>query len=136
MAFEDRIVVDTDVVSYLFKNDTRGKTYRDRLVGKIVIISFMTLAELERWCLVRKWGDARKDSLKRYLRPFATYFADAHLCRTWAEVNQTARQNGFTLDCADAWIAATAIAAGASLLTNNPRDYQGISTLTLHSAVT
>lgn len=41
------VIVDTDVVSYLFKGDTRGDLYEPHLVGALTAISFMTLAELE-----------------------------------------------------------------------------------------
>ena len=53
------VVVDTDVVSYLFKSDTRASLYRPHLDGQLPIISFMSLAELERWTLARGWGARR-----------------------------------------------------------------------------
>ncbi len=46
-----RAVVDTDVVSFLFKRDSRAELYRRHLTGALLTISFMTLAELERWTL-------------------------------------------------------------------------------------
>ena len=47
----DRCVVDTDVVSFFFKGDTRAALYRPHLVGQFLLISFMTVAELDRWSL-------------------------------------------------------------------------------------
>lgn len=41
----NRVVLDTDVVSFLFKNDARARKYQPHLGGKEVVISFMTLAE-------------------------------------------------------------------------------------------
>jgi|SRR5882724_2259679 len=41
-------IVDTDVVSMLFKGDTRAIAFRPLLTGRLLGISFMTLAELER----------------------------------------------------------------------------------------
>ena len=43
----DAVLVDTDVVSYIFKRDTRGALYDPHLDGRSQFISFMTLAELE-----------------------------------------------------------------------------------------
>jgi hypothetical protein len=40
------VVVDTDVVSFLYKHDTRADAYRPHLDGQMPIISFQTLAEL------------------------------------------------------------------------------------------
>ena len=44
-------IVDTDVVSMLFKGDTRAVAYQHHIAGRLLGISFMTLAELERWPL-------------------------------------------------------------------------------------
>ena len=44
-------VIDTDVVSYLYKRDTRAELYRQHLNDPPFIISFMSLAELRRWTL-------------------------------------------------------------------------------------
>jgi hypothetical protein len=41
-------IVDTDVVSMLFKGDTRALAYRPHIIGRLLWISFMTLAEFER----------------------------------------------------------------------------------------
>ena len=49
-------IVDTDVVSMLFKGDSRAQRYRVHISGRLLGISFMTLAELERWQLERRWG--------------------------------------------------------------------------------
>lgn len=38
----DSVVIDTDVVSYLFKRDTRGELYKPHLDGKLGILSFMS----------------------------------------------------------------------------------------------
>jgi tRNA(fMet)-specific endonuclease VapC len=43
------VIVDTDVVSFLFKGDTRAQAYREHLRGKTLAISFMTVAELYQW---------------------------------------------------------------------------------------
>lgn len=45
------VVADTDVVSYSFKNHPFGSRYDADLVGRIPLISFMTVAEIERWVL-------------------------------------------------------------------------------------
>jgi tRNA(fMet)-specific endonuclease VapC len=49
----DRMVVDTDVVSFLFKRDSRADRYRPYMTGRLLVVSFMTVAELDRWALAR-----------------------------------------------------------------------------------
>jgi len=41
------VVLDTDVVSFLFKDDSRALIYLPRLQNRPWLISFMTEAELE-----------------------------------------------------------------------------------------
>jgi predicted nucleic acid-binding protein len=52
-------ILDTDVVSMLFKGDSRAFSYRAYMTDRILGISFMTLAELDRWSLDRNWGTAQ-----------------------------------------------------------------------------
>src|SRR5688572_5822021 len=103
------VVVDTDVVSFLFKGDTRAEGFLPHLADKTAIISFMTLAELDRWMLERGWGANRKQQLEAYLRDYVVYGYDRALCQRWAEVTFLARRAGRPIQTADAWIAATAL---------------------------
>ena len=52
----DIVVVDTNVVSYIFKKDTRGELYQPVLDGKLLMIAAQTLAELELMPLVNNGG--------------------------------------------------------------------------------
>jgi tRNA(fMet)-specific endonuclease VapC len=127
------VVVDTDVVSFLFKRDTRAEWYRPHLTGKLLVISFMTVAELDRWALERNWGEKRRSRMEEHLRNFVVYPFARALCLKWAEVSDRARRNGRPIQCADAWIAATAVLHGIPLVTNNGKDYTGVDVLTIIS---
>jgi predicted nucleic acid-binding protein len=125
------IVVDTDVVSYLFKGDTRAALYQTHLDGQMPIISFMTLAELEHWTLARGWGARRRHTLLNYLRRFLIEPSSPDLCRRWAEATDSARRAGKPILAAHAWVAATALSYGVPLVTNNPDDFAGVAWLTV-----
>jgi predicted nucleic acid-binding protein len=127
------VVVDTDVVSYLFKSDTRASLYRPHLDGQLPIISFMSLAELERWTLARGWGARRRQDLLNYLRRYLIEPSSPNLCRLWAEATDSARRAGKPIMTADAWVAATALAYAVPLVTNNPSDFAGVAGLTIIS---
>src|SRR5258706_15148922 len=102
-------LVDTDVVSILFKQDTRAKIYETHIADRLLYISFMTLAELDQWALVRNWGRDRPTELGEYLRPFSVLYADRKIFLKWAEVSDKSRRIGRPIETADAWIAATAL---------------------------
>jgi len=85
------VVVDTDVVSFLYKQDDRGAFYLPYLSNQLPIISFMTLAELERWTLAANWGERKRQHLMKYLRRYTVYPVSSLLCRKWAEVGVAVR---------------------------------------------
>lgn len=131
MAFR---VCDTDVVSLEFKRDTRAALYLPHLFGHSLIVSFMTVAELDGWALVHRWGTRRRTMLEAYLQQnYAFHPYTRELCTLWADVTTQARRAGRPIACADAWIAATALALGCPLVTHNPADYAGVTSLTVIS---
>lgn len=126
-------VVDTNIVSYLYKRDTRAEDYQAHLDGKLTIISFMTIAELDRWTLKRDWGEKRKSDLEKFLHRFTVIEVNRALCLKWAEATNSAQRNGRPIETADAWIAATALFYNVPLVTHNRSDYLGVDGLQLIS---
>ena len=127
------VVVDTDVVSYLFKCHPIALQYLPDLKDRTPLISFMTVAELDRWVLEAHWGEVRQRRLREHLERFAVVPYDRHLYMKWADVTVAAQTSGRRIDCADAWVAATALLAGAPLMTHNRNDYLGVPGLQLIS---
>jgi tRNA(fMet)-specific endonuclease VapC len=123
------VVVDTDVISFLFKNDSRAQGYLDLLRGHQLLISFMTEAELEQWVLLARWGPARVQRFRAFMDRFATVPSSRDLILKWAEVMIAARLSGRRMEASDAWIAATALLHEAPLITHNPKDYLGVTGL-------
>jgi tRNA(fMet)-specific endonuclease VapC len=127
----DIVGVDTNLVSFLFKGDTRAALYGPRLDGKLQMIAAQTRAELERWTLFRNWGSRRCDALRQYLRDFVFVSADEDVCLNWASVKNNAHRIGRQVSCEDAWIAATALAYDVPLVTHNPADFKHVPNLTV-----
>ena len=127
------VVVDTDVVSFLFKSDSRAKLYLPHLDGRQWIISFMTEAELEQWALQSNWGSARVEWLRLFLARFARVPSSRDLMLKRADEMVAARRSGRRVETADGWIAATALLYRAPLLTHNRADYLGVPRLNLIS---
>jgi predicted nucleic acid-binding protein len=123
-------IIDTDVVSMLFKaTPVRTRPHHGPLIG----ISFMVLAELERWQLERRWGTAGKADSAQHLTKYIVLPANRELCAKWAEVSWKARRMGRPIQTADAWIAASALYYQVPLITNNANDYgmvEGLQLLT------
>jgi tRNA(fMet)-specific endonuclease VapC len=56
------------------------------------------------------------------MEPFSVLVYDRALCTKWAEVMVTAQARGYRIECADAWIAATALLYDLPLVTHNRAD--------------
>jgi len=124
-------IIDTYVVSMLFKGDSRAELSRVHISGRLLGISFMTLAELERSQLERGWGTIRKTALAGHLAKYTVLPVSREICKKWAEVSWIARRKGRPIQTADAWIAACALHYQVPLITNNSSDYTMVDNLHL-----
>lgn len=127
------LVVDTDVISYLFKGDTRAALYRSHLQDSAIIISFMTIAELEHWALARQWGQPTRMRMEEHLLAYTVIPPDREMCRLWAEIYYGVNSTGRKITVPDAWIAATAMSYQVPLVTHNRKDYAFVNGLNLIS---
>lgn len=131
----DSVLLDTDVLSYLFKQDSRGEIYKPHLDGKLGVISFMTVAELEFWANIRNWGDQRRAALSAFLTPYTVINSDWELAHAWAAIRSEVMKSGHHIDTADCWIAATARLHDIPLLTHNRSHFEHVSGLTTISEI-
>ena len=125
------VLLDTNIVSYLFKEDSRAQAYASDLLGNELAIAIMTVAELLQWAAVRNWGLAQTQRLEVAMNAYTLLPIDVETCRWWATVRVQRRAVGQPLAPQDAWIAATALRYNLPLITHNPSDYQQIAGLTL-----
>jgi tRNA(fMet)-specific endonuclease VapC len=130
----DSVLIDTDVLSFLFKQDSRAEIYKPHFEGKLGVISFMTIAELEFWANVRNWGAKRRAALSAFLDPFTVINSDRELAYTWAAIRNEVMRGGQHIDTADCWIAATACLHELPLLTHNHSHFMHVSGVTTISA--
>lgn len=120
------VVVDTMVVSYIFKRKPLAGRYRPHLDGQTPVVSFMTVAELYEGALRDRWGAEKLARLERALRRYVIVPSSDRLARTFARVREERRHR--TISVGDAWIAATAMDLGVPLVTHD-RGFGGISDL-------
>ena len=126
-------VVDTDVFSYFLKKDTRAELYKTHTDGHLLFLSFMTIAELERWAMLFNWGQKKISLLEKSFKRYVIQHSNREICGHWAEIMADSKRNGLNVSIADAWIASTAIHLQIPLVTNNVKDFQKISGLTVIS---
>jgi tRNA(fMet)-specific endonuclease VapC len=124
-------VVDTDIASYIFNWHSSAQDYVNALRGSVLILSFMSVAELRMGAILAGWGIRRRTLLEQFVQGFEVVYADDGLCTLWAALRADERTLGRSLSPQDAWIAATALALDVPLATNNRRDYAHVQNLKL-----
>jgi predicted nucleic acid-binding protein len=127
------VLLDTDVVSYLFKRDSRRQLYAPHLLNRELAIAIMTVAELFQWASMRRWGETRVQMMEAWLERFTILPVDMETCRVWAAVRAHRAALGLPISPQDAWIAATALRYQIPLVTHNAGDYRQIPELTVIS---
>jgi predicted nucleic acid-binding protein len=130
---KNRILVDTDVVSYVFRGDTRADYFRAYLLHRNLAVSFMTVAELYYGAYKAGWGTNQVARLENHLRNYTVVPYDYQVCQQWARVRADRERMGHQISVADAWHAACALTHDCALATNNGRDFQDIQGLVVIS---
>jgi len=116
----DEQIVDTCVVSYLLKQHSLAPQYRILLEGKLLCLSFMTVAELYRWTIKRNWGEKKIKELEDIIQNYVVLPSDEETCRYWAKVRS---MKGQPISDSDAWIAATTLRYNMPLVTHNVKHF-------------
>ena len=129
------VLVDTNVISFIFKGDSRADAYTALLQGNRLAISFMTVAELFEWAFTHKWGEARIKRLEESLATFVVIPVDIELCRAFGKIRAELQGQGKTIASQDAWIAATALHHKLALVTHNPTDFVNVIGIEIRSTL-
>lgn len=129
MIAPDPILLDTNIVSYVMKRHALAIPYLPVLEGKLLCISFITLAELHYGAMKAGWGERRTADLERSLREFFVVPYEEEVSRTCARIRFERDSRGATIALHDAWIAACAVRSNIPLVTHDSRDFQGIDGL-------
>ena len=122
------VVVDTSVVSIIFRGDGKAQFYEERIAGMHLVVSFQTLEKLYIWPIRNNWGTRRHNELQRHLSIYQVVWWNLELVRLSGELRAERERAGRRLNVADAWIAATALLLGCPLASHD-RDFSGIPDL-------
>jgi len=118
----DTVLLDTTVASLLHpkkKNSDLRAKYEPHMTGKVLALSFQSVAELWAWAEERQWADRQRQGLDDFLRRFLVIPYDYELAQVWARVVALCKSRGRRLEAGDAWIAATAVHRKIPLLTHD-----------------
>lgn len=124
-----KIIIDTNIVSYLMRGSPESQAYAAHLTGKLIAISFVTVGELYYGAESGKWGQKKRLRLEASLKNFVVVPYDHEIAKHYGKVVAERRRMGRPISHNDAWIAACAVRHGIPLVTHNDRDFDAISDL-------
>jgi predicted nucleic acid-binding protein len=128
--------VDTDVISFIFKDHQLAPAYQAILGGRSLTVSLITLAEIEYGMEMKNWKTWRRDLMGRFLSRFKPLLPDIDTANHWARIKKGCERKGRPISFPDAWIAAAALQFNIPLVTHNASDYEAVDGLTIPTAKT
>lgn len=126
-----RVIVDTNVVSYLMKAGSLSERYRPHVEGRLAAIAFVTVGEMYFGAEKAGWGVRRRQALETALRNFIVVPYDHEIARCYGRLVAECQREGRSIAPNDAWIAACAVRHGVALVTHNAKDFEGVAALRL-----
>lgn len=116
------VVLDTDAASTLFRRRPAA-ALRTVLEVRRPAITFVTLGELTKWTLARRWGSRRRAEMSAFLAYLIVLPYERDVALRWGELQADAQLRGRPRPANDTWIAACCLARDVPLATFNLRDF-------------
>ena len=128
-------VLDTDICIYLMTE--REPRKRERIVAHLeavkpdeaVFLSSITVAELSYGAHKGKWSKANTALLERFLLDFTVVAFDERAANVYGAIRAALEKKGKPIGPLDTLIASHAASLGATLITNNTREFARVSGL-------
>ena len=127
----ERVLLDTDVFSYLLDNRPEAEAFRPMLRGRTRCLSFISLGELYYGAHKGQWGEARFRGLCRAISDTLCIPYDDRMPECYGRIVAECERIGQPIKIHDAWIAVTAIVCAVPLMTNNLKHYRQVNGLRL-----
>ncbi|MCK4625411.1 MAG: type II toxin-antitoxin system VapC family toxin [Phycisphaerae bacterium] len=124
-----KIILDTNIVSYLMRGGPEAEAYAPHVQGKLLAIAFITVGEMYFGAENRNWGENKRKQLETSLRNFVVVPYDHEIARCYGRLVAERKRGGRPIAPNDAWIAACTVRHGVPLVTHNAKDFEGITAL-------
>jgi tRNA(fMet)-specific endonuclease VapC len=122
--------LDTDTCVHWLRGRNPGLKVRLQSVAPAdVRVSAVVRGELLLGAELSADPRTTREDVLRFLQPFEVAPVDADVARHYARLRAGLEDRGETIGPNDLWIAATALAWGATLVTGNPREFRRVPRL-------
>ena len=83
---ESRVILDTNIVSYLMKGGKLAAAYEPHLQSRLLVITFVTVGELYFGAEKQGWGERKRRTLETNLRNFVVIPYDFEIARCYGRL--------------------------------------------------
>lgn len=133
-----KYMLDTNIISYLMKNQPESVAVKIASLpaNASLIMSFVTYAELLKGAQNSQYKDLVLQKLAKMTEIIqVVYPKDDKICQHYAVHFLRLKVSGQQIGNNDLWIACHALAENAVIVTNNKREFQRVTTLTVENWV-
>ena len=116
------VVLDTDVASAVLRRRVPD-SIAHRLTGHSLAITFVTVGELRKWTLIRRWGPQRMAGMQAFLSRVVVLPYSPRVATRWGELQANAQLRGRPRPVNDTWVAACCLVRELPLATLNVKDF-------------
>ena len=124
-----KVIIDTNIVSYVMKGHEIAKLYEKHLNGKLLAITFITVGELYYGAEKAAWGEQKRKKLIETLKNYVVIPYDYEIARHYGVVYAECDRRGKRIPWPDAWIAACALRHEVQLVTHDAGHFSEIDRL-------
>lgn len=126
------VMLDTNICIYIIKQKPPEvlKRFLEYQVGDIAI-SAITLAELRYGVAKSHYRDKNTKALDEFIIPLEILPFDEEATRSYGEIRAALEKAGTPIGSMDLLIAAHAVSLGVTLVTNNTKEFNRVSGLTV-----
>jgi len=128
-----KLVADTNTLSYMFKRNALGETYRQLIDDRPTGITLLTVAELRAGVERGDWGPRKRAKLHKFLNRFFLVECTTEIAEVCGGILGQCIKVGRAMTLPDAWAAATAMCFDVPLVTHD-RDVEGVPGLRVVTA--
>lgn len=128
-----KIIIDTDVFSFIFRNDKKARFFLSYMDGVNIWLSFASVGEIYFGAYKANWGSRMMTNLQDELGKYTILPSNDAICVLYGKVKSECTSKGSPIEDPDYWTAACAIHYGCALATYNSRHFRHVKGLELIS---
>lgn len=128
-----RYLLDTNILIAALKGESAVRLRLETLPLPDLLLSTIVLGELEFGAEKSAWAARNRQRLTELTQRLPLIGLEASTARHYARIRMQLERQGTPIGANDLWIAAQALAADATLVTNNEREFRRVQDLAVEN---